>query len=287
MIRQATNEDLDAIATVCAGALTLDPDARVLPALLWDRPGARAWVDVDNGAVVGVLLGSVSGEVGHVDLLAVDPAHRRAGIGAALLAEFEAAARAAGATQAMIGGSVDRYAWPGLDVRYTPALCLFLAAGYEMGTTATNMTVDLTRDFDTTAAERRLADEGIEVRRLDPAERPAFAEWMGRWGGSWQQEAARAAAHSPPRCHIAVRGDTYLGFACHGANRVGWFGPMGTDESTRGKGIGGVLLSRCLADQKAAGFVESQIGWVGPIPFYARTVDAVIDRVFWLLTKSF
>ena len=195
-------------------------------------------------------------------------------------------ARAAGATRAMVGGSVDRYAWPGLDVRYTPAVCLFQTAGYEMGATATNMTVDLSRDFDTTEAERRLADDGIEVRRLQPAERGAFADWMRRWGGSWEREAARAAAYSPPRCHIAVRGDTYLGFACHGANRAGWFGPMGTDESTRGNGIGGVLLARCLADQKAAGFAESQIGWVGPIAFYARTLDAVIGRVFWLLGKS-
>lgn len=286
MIRQATNEDLDRIAALCVRALSLDPDAAQLPALLWDRPETRTWVAAENDEILGVLLGSVSVDVGHVDLFAVDPAHRRNGIGSDLLAEFEANAREAGATQAMVGGSVDRYAWPGLDVRYTPALCLFLGAGYETVSTATNMTVDLAGEFDTSAAERQLAEDGIDVRRLRPEERDAFAGWMTRWGGSWQQEAARAAAYSTPRCHIAVRGDTYLGFACHGANRAGWFGPMGTDESTRGKGIGGVLLSRCLNDQKAAGFTESQIGWVGPIPFYARTVDAVIGRVFWLLGKS-
>lgn len=264
----------------------LDPDAADLPALLWDRPETRAWVAAESDTIRGILLGSMSGEVGHIDLLAVDPRHRRNGIGAELLAEFEANARDAGASKAMVGGSVDRYAWPGLDVRYTPALCLFQAAGYQMGATATNMTVDLGRDFDSTAAEHRLAEDGFEIRRLQPAERAAFAEWMTQWGGSWAQEAARAAAHSPPRCHVAVRGDTYVAFACHGANRADWFGPMGTAESTRGKGIGGVLLARCLADQKAAGFAESQIGWVGPIPFYARTVDAVIGRVFWLLEKS-
>lgn len=286
MIRQATSGDLDRIAAVCGRALTLDPDAAELPRLLWSRPETRAWVAVENDAITGVLLGSISGPVGHVDLFAVDPAHRRNGIGAALVAEFAANARAAGATQAMVGGSVDRYAWPGLDVRYTPALCLFQAAGYETVSTATNMTVDLGRDLDTAPAERRLADDDIEIRRLRPAERAAFAEWMVQWGGSWPQEAARAAAHSPPRCHVAVRGGTYLGFACHGANRASWFGPMGTDVSTRGKGIGAVLLSRCLADQKAAGFTESQIGWVGPIAFYARTVDASIGRVFWLLGKS-
>lgn len=286
MIRQARNEDLDRIAAVCHRALHLDPDAAELPALLWDRPETRAWVAAEDDTITGVLLGSVTGDVAHVDLFAVDPAHRRNGVGSALLAEFEARARESGATQAMVGGSVDRYAWPGLDVRYTPALCLFQAAGYEMVTTATNMIVDLSGDFDTTAAERRLAEDGIDVRRLQPGERAAFSEWMQQWGGSWQQEAARAAAHSPPRCHVAVRAGTYVGFACHGVNRADWFGPMGTDESTRGKGIGGVLLSRCLADQKAAGFAESQIGWVGPIAFYARTVDAVIGRVFWLLGKS-
>jgi mycothiol synthase len=84
---------------------------------------------------------------------------------------------------------------------------------------------------------------------------------------------------------LAVRGDSYLGFACHGGNRSTWFGPMGTLESERQHGIGTVLLRRCLADIKAAGPVSAQIGWTGPIHFYARAVGARIDRVFWSYRK--
>jgi hypothetical protein len=45
-------------------------------------------------------------------------------------------------------------------------------------------------------------------------------------------------------------------------------------------------VKRCLADQLAAGFAVSEIGWVGPHRFYARAVRARFSRIFWLYRKA-
>jgi hypothetical protein len=37
---------------------------------------------------------------------------------------------------------------------------------------------------------------------------------------------------------------------------------------------------------KAAGMPVAQIAWAGPVHFYARTVAARIDRVFWQYRKA-
>src|SRR5262245_16340242 len=197
LIRKATSADLESIAAVCRRSLSLDADADQLPALLWDRPESTAdiqLVAVQDDRVVGAVLGSLGSGIGHIDLLAIDPDVQRTGIGTSLVAEIESAFRAAGATGSMVGGAVDRYAWPGVDVRYTPAFCLFERLGYKQVGEGTNMTVRLADlSFDIPAAERRLAAAGIEVRRLDPGERAEFDEWMQQWGASWPLEAGRSA----------------------------------------------------------------------------------------------
>jgi GNAT superfamily N-acetyltransferase len=287
VIREAVTADREALGPLCERALTLDPDAAALPALLDDRPPQLRLVAVEDDRVVGFVCGSLAGGTGHLDLLVVDPSRLRQGIGTELVTALEATFRTVGATQVVVGAAADRYAWPGVDVRYTPAVCLFDRLGYRQSGEATNMTVDLAQPvFDIPAAEQRLAAAGIEVRRLRADETPAFADWMRQWGGSWPAEAARSAAYPEPRCHVAVQNGDYLGFACHGSNRDSWFGPMGTNEAARGQGVGGVLLARCLADQQAAGFAAAEIGWVGPVSFYSRTVGARIGRVFWFYEKS-
>lgn len=85
---------------------------------------------------------------------------------------------------------------------------------------------------------------------------------------------------------MAIRGGRYAGFACHGANRRSWFGPMGTLAAERKHGIGSVLLKRCFADMQADGLRTARIGWVGPVRFYARTVGARVERVYWLYRKA-
>jgi mycothiol synthase len=295
IIRPGVPADLPGIQRICAEALDLEPDARELPSIL-QAPRADAGpaqqrfclVAETDGEITGVCYGSLGrhgddGRDGHVDLLAVGPQAQLSGVGHKLLAAAEDRLASLGATCVILGGNPPVHLWPGVDVRYRAMTCLAERAGYSQRAEAVDMAVNLCgAELDTTADESRLAAAGIAVRRASPAEAHAVVAWLreGPWGQSaWPDEAASALARDPVGCHVASRED-YLGFACHGAVRRGWFGPMGTLDTERGRGIGAVLLKRCLADMRAAGLRTARIGWVGPVQFYANAVDARVERVY-------
>jgi mycothiol synthase len=305
MVRGAQPQDLPELTRIAAFALRWDPDAARLPELLWPAASPQYAVLAESAGVpVGFVLGSL-GPVpadpaaerrGHVNLLALDPAFRRRGIGSALLAELESRLFAAGASAVLIGGATPVFAWPGVDVRYTAARCLAEARGYEPTRHAVNMTVELAAAtaaglLATEADVQRLAREGITVRPLAEGDREPMSPWLASWGGTWAREALSTLGGEQVGSHVAVQADgtpaaRYVGFASHGVNRAGWFGPMGTDGELRNLGIGRVLLRLCLADVHAAGHATAEICWVGPVAFYARTVDAYVNRVFWLYRKG-
>jgi len=294
-IRTAVPADLPSIQRICAKALDLEPDAAGLPSILQARCPDSATAQQrfclvalpEDGWITGVCYGSLGRHIGdrhdgHVDLIAVEPG-ARPGTGKELLAAAEGRLAALGATGVVLGGNPPVHLWPGIDVRYRAMTCLAERAGYERRAEAVDMAVDLaSAELDTRHDESRLAAEGIEVRRASRSEASAVVTWLreGPWGKSaWPDEAAAALAREPAGCHVASRVG-YVGFACHGAVRRGWFGPMGTLDTERGRGIGAVLLKRSLADLRAAGLRTARIGWVGPVEFYAATVDARVERVY-------
>ncbi|MGV9216059.1 GNAT family N-acetyltransferase [Micromonospora sp. RB23] len=289
------------VARLCAEALDLPEDAAEADAIvdvLWPRAAVDRPV-IALGAyraddLVGVALCSVSPTepgIGHVDLVAVLPGHRRRGVGRALLTRAERALAGHGVTEVLLAGNPPYYAWPGIDVRYTPAVCAALALGYDQDRTAWNMTADLSYDESpalrsTEAAERRLAGQDITVRRAEPADLPALTAFArSTFGGAWDGELAGSVGREGAGCHLAERAGEVLGFAAYGSSRPSWFGPMGTAPAAEGSGIGGVLLRRCLRDQHAAGLDRAQIGWVGPVPFYSGSAGARIERVFFLYRR--
>ncbi|MEU8260847.1 GNAT family N-acetyltransferase [Micromonospora sp. NPDC048999] len=292
---------LPAVVDLCRRALDLPEDAAEAPAIV-DALAARAPAGrpvlrlgaVRGAELIGVLIGSVSqrdSRLGHVDLLAVAPEVRRQGVGRALLAEAERPLAGLGAAELLLAGNPPYYAWPGIDVRYTPAVCAALRLGYRQDRTAWNMTADLAAGSaalrPTDAAERRLADGGVTVRRAESADLPALAAFArATFGGAWDAELAGSLGRPDAGAHLAERDGEILGFAAYGSSRPGWFGPMGTAPAAEGSGIGGVLLRRCLRDQAATGLGSAQIGWVGPVPFYANAAGACIERVFFLYRKA-
>ena len=276
-IRVATADDpLDEIA---ASALTLDTaEAPALVARLRTPPEGRAWTALVTtgagaGGITGVVFASLSVSdpaTGHIDLLAVSPSAQGHGHGRALTRAAEDWLRAHGATQARFAGNPPCYAWPGIDVRATPAACLAESLGYERYHVAWNMTADLTGDLSAPAPE------GVTIHATVRGERDQVVAFVREhWGDNWAWEAENATT-----CHHAARDDEILGFAAWGG-RPGWFGPMGTAPAARGLGVGGVLLRRCLAARRATGQTTAQISWVGPIRFYSRAIGARAERVFW------
>ncbi|MFC0533571.1 GNAT family N-acetyltransferase [Phytohabitans kaempferiae] len=291
-IAALADTDVPAVVDLCREALDLPEDAAEadqIMARLRERPGVGFTATAD-GELAGVVLGSLShrdDSIGHIDLIAVRPAARRQGVGRALLARAEGALAGRGAVEVLLAGNPPTYAWPGIDVRYTPAVCAAIAHGYEQDRTAWNMTADLTGLRPTEPAEERLAASGVTVRRAEAADVPALVEFArANFSDGWAGEVSDSVGRSGAGCHLALRDGEVLGFAAYGSSRPSWFGPMGTAPAAQGLGIGGVLLRRCLRDQRDTGLDTAQIGWVGPVPFYASAVGARIERVFFLYRKQ-
>jgi mycothiol synthase len=301
LIRPAASGDAAAACLLSAQTLSFDPDAAQLPGSLLDL---AAWpaeivdrrlglVAENDGELIAISFGGVqeraSAVVGGIDLLAVLPQAQGRGVGLAMLAEMEKQLAARGATEIRLGYSAPVYLWPGIDPRYTVMTCLADRAGYERFADAVDLVANLSvLPLDTAEDERRLAAAGIAVRRAGPADAGGVVDWLrgGPWGGSsWPVEAAVAMAAIPSACHVASNDAGYVGFACHGVNRAGWFGPMGTLKEYRRQGIGNVLLLRCLADIADAGHATAQISWAGPVRYYSRAVAARVDRVYWAYRK--
>ncbi|WP_157245193.1 GNAT family N-acetyltransferase [Nonomuraea typhae] len=279
--------DLAEAGRIARAALTYDAgEGEALVRRLAAPPADRRWTAIAEGG--GVVFASMSTRdpgLGHIDLLAVHPDEQGKGCGRDLVGAAEQWLRAQGATQARMAGNPPCYAWPGIDVRYTPAAALAERLGYERYHVAWNMTADLTADLSVEKDTVRLAERGVRiaVHRKD-AEGPGRAavveftrrHWNDAW--AWEAETADGVAY-------AERDGEILGFAAWGA-RPGWFGPMGTAPAAQGLGVGRVLLRLALAGQRAEGQTSAQIGWVGPLRFYSRAVGARAERVFWLYRRE-
>lgn len=244
----------------------------------------------DGGHIIGFAMGLVRPATlrGYIKFLVTEKSKRRQGIAGQMLALLEPKLKAKGATVVRPCEANPNYFMPGVDVRYTAGWLFFQKHGYEKIGETHNLLVDLAaEDFDTSEAEASLAKRDIEVRRATADDRASVTAFLAQHFSAWQDEVAQAFLQAPIGLHLGIQNGEVLGFSAHSGNNIGtaWFGPMGTDPTRRGLGIGGVLLRRCLADQKAQGHTHSIIPWVGPIPFYAHYANAWIDRVFWRYEK--
>jgi mycothiol synthase len=291
-ISQLAPHQLGDVGRLCEQELTLDRSAGSIPRIVTRQP-YLGLVAIQDSAVVGACIGSIaaSGDghaEGFIDLLVVDRALRRQGIGRRLAGELEQKLKERGCLRVSLSGSGPNNAWPGLDIHYTAAVCLAEDSGYQRQGCEVNMDVDLLRaPLGTRAAEDRLALEGIAVRRADGADDGPLQESLGStWQASWIAEVTDALRSSSAGLYVALQGSRYVGFCCFGLNRVHEVGPIGTDPGMRGLGIGGVLLKRCLAEQRDRGLDAAELVWVGPLSYFARAVDATIGRAFWLYSKD-
>ena len=287
-LRPLRPTEADAALALWTRSAPLDPVPRsVLVETLWGPPAGTVLAAEVGGETVGLGVGvrwPVEGAVrGSVRALVVAPERRRAGVGTALMDALEADLRQRGASVVRLVEAAPTYLTPGVDVRNEGSLAFAATRGYRDLGEAVNLGVDLgADDWRTEADDARLAAEAVEVRRAAEADRPTLAALLRAHWPAWQAEADAALALGPPALHLALRDGDVLGFAAHSANNaaLGWFGPMGTAPEARGLGIGAVLLRRCLADLRDAGFARATIGWAAALPFYERTAGATVERRF-------
>ena len=123
---------------------------------------------------------------------------------------------------------------------------------------------------------RRLAEEGIVIRRAMAYEKRAVVSWVEeRFSEYWACECEVAFTNHPISCYLATQAGKIAGFGCYDSTYRNYFGPTGVSEPARGRGIGAGLLLACLEAMRADGYGYAIIGGVGPRGFYAKVAGAV------------
>jgi mycothiol synthase len=208
----------------------------------------------------------------YLRLMAVDPLHRRRGIGSALLADAEQ--RIAGAYgRIVLGAEPGNYFTPGVLPEVAE---FFFRREYEV--TAEPMNLECL------AAESNLRG----VRRASAGDRDRVISWIAEtFGRIWAFETSRAFEHPIPTLVLAEERGRLAGFSAWGANNaaLGGYGPAGVTPSLRGRGMGRELLLGSLAEMRRDGFGRALIQWAAGYEFYRHVCGARVAHRFLLLEK--
>ncbi|HEX7169094.1 MAG TPA: GNAT family N-acetyltransferase [Acidimicrobiales bacterium] len=301
--RYRTPDVLALVAAALPGEALTDDD---VVASVFDDPDPTVVVGTPDatGFASAVARTDAAGRVtAHLQLLAVDPGARRAGIGRALVESVHRWAFDERRASAVVtGANAPFYLFAGVDVHATAALCLFEAMGYRP--VGANLNLAFSSRF------RAPVPAGVVLRRvLEEADAAAVVAFCERHWPNWVPELRRGIEHGA--CHAAFAedglaagpasagpapagpasaglspaglspaGPVAVGFGCHSVNRLAWLGPIATDPARQHGGVGGALLGAIATDVMAAGFDTVEVSWIGPIGFYAKTAGATVSRVF-------
>lgn len=231
-------------------------------------------VDPASGEVVGFVHGYLDrspagpGSDAWVVAFAVREDRRREGIGTALMGAFEGTVRQAGASRILYGPYIPSYLIPGIDVNaYADAVAFLNAIGADEGGRPLSMKANLTSyraEARAEGHEAALAGEEVAIRRAEPADILPLIAFLEEHFPHWKPDAIgvmRDLFGGDPRgvtLHLALENGEIIGYAQTRAER---FGPFGVDEAYRGRGVGGVLLSRALRAMRAQGFHSAWFLW--------------------------
>jgi GNAT superfamily N-acetyltransferase len=272
------------------------PELAYLDAAGWGRqafddPGSDSAFllkAVDKKAMVGAAIGVAhkqpdGSKRGFVKYVAVLPKARRRGVGTLLLSELERRFQKRECLDVRFGECPPPYVAGGVPMLATEAHCFLLGRGYQRGGTVIDMVADLKAfKADWSEADKKLIKEA-GIRKATAKDAPGIQAMLRSAFPFWALEVQGALDQGS--VYIALRDGQITAFACADGTHPGWFGPMGTLEVERGRGLGRLLMWKCLETLKKGGAKEARIPWVGPIPFYARYAGARLGPVFWTFSK--
>ena len=189
----------------------------------------------------------------------------------------------AGCTVVRTTGHAPFYAWPGIDVRYTPAIGLFEWHGYQRAGEAVNMSVKLS-DLDLHVD----LPADLEVRRATAADRePLVAAIAASWTeDDWSAEIAAAFELDDAGVWLVLQDGEIAGFAAYGVTHPNVGVQIGVWPKSRGREVGLMLMKRMMFELREAGKDEGEFLWVGPVAYFSKHANARINRVFWIYEKA-
>ena len=234
-------------------------------------------VDAGTGALVGYMLAfahrspddhTPTGPDAWVVGFGVMAGHRRRGVGRALHERLVAHLRKHGVGQIHYGPYVPSYLTPGVDEAAYPGAIAFLAAmGAETRSRPLSMKASLTGyrpNPETIDVARNLDREGINVRPVELTDILPLLDFLDRQFPHWRGDAT-GVLHDlvdgdarPVTMHLALEGETIVGYAQSRAER---FGPFGVNQAYRGRGIGALLLTQTLLAMRTRGYHCAWFMW--------------------------
>lgn len=246
-----------------------------------------------DGAVVGFVatqtrksLGAPE-PVGAVLVVAVDPAHRRRGVGRALLEGARARLWERGARRVQLGGGGHTYFWPGVPVDLPDAWPFFAARGWAEAERSFDLVCPLGDYAPPPDALARVRAQGVTVAAAAAVDLPAvlaferehFPGWLGGF-----ERAAAAGAHADVILARdvtgGVAGTALIKLPAPGrpagvwvellGRDTGTVGGVGVDPAARGLGIGLALAAHATGALKARGAARSLAGWTWLVDWYGR-----------------
>ena len=266
--------------------------AKLLNEKIFDDPDFNTDLTVCstcNGKLTGFGMAVLRQDgLGFIKLIAVGKHSRERGIGRAIYQVLEERLKVMGCRSIRVYNSNPNYLLPGVDPRYTPALCLFNSLGFRRYGETLNMSVDLTKiRFQTSVNEKKLLKSGVCITRVKLSDGERLISFMHSVFPLWVHEVKKMLSNDIITVFIASKDQEIISFAGYDGNNIGagWFGPMGTHTAHRGMGIGSLLFRICLKDMKKK-YRKAVIPWVEPVCFYSRVSGAEVERLFWLYQKE-
>lgn len=295
-IREIKYSDLRDITELCGSSMPRDPltNSLLRQKIFDDNDFSNdlTLLAFSSGKLIGFIMAVIrqreNGNQGYIKLLATHPQYRRNGLARELYTRIENKFIENQIKSIRLFESWPNYYMPGLDPFYTEAICFFERMGYKKIGDTSNLSVELSdKNFSTDSEELEIKLGGINIRRAVSGDFDSTLNWIDKNFNAWRGEVEAAFNNSPISIHLALRNNEIIAFSAYDTNNIGlgWFGPMGTTEAARGKGVGGILLKRCIADMQEIGYNKAIIPWVGPIPFYMHYINSKVDRIFWRYEK--
>jgi GNAT superfamily N-acetyltransferase len=261
MIRPATPSDLPAITELLRRANETPYDvAAVAGEKVFGRgyrgeAAPRVFVENDQIAGIAVTCGR------FLRLIAVDPDHRRRGIGSQLLRNEHVAFAEPG-----------NYFTPGVIESDTATRAFFRKHGWREDRWTYNLATSQLRHR--ASSELRLAP----IRATGAKREAVLAFAEQHFSPIWRFEAERAGDN----LFYVEHDGRIAGFSAHHANNrnLGTFGPTGVLAELRGLGYGRALLLASLNDLADAGHTSAIIPWTDALDFYRKSCAAVVTARF-------
>ena len=242
-----------------------------------------------NNNIIAALVAVNRAEYCCIKALIVDNEFRRKGIGKEILKELIIRVKTKDKNIKFInfGASPPNYWFPGVDLRHTDLVFFLKKNRFKQNEIYQNLTVPL-KPLDLKPLSE---SKGYYYERVQAKDFEELVEFVSKnFGHSvWPEEVKMSLQNDPPTTFIAKNMDHQIvGFATHGLQFPGAFGPTGVLYSLQGKGIGSELLKWCLYDIKRSGLEKCIIMWVAinTIKFYSKSIGAYISPVFHEMIKK-